>query len=95
MICYCGHDLGRVTLKTDGLCDHCRRSKWLQLALAILPKSERIAAGLARRGDKCCIHMKTVCYSICGVELRGGYWRAIVPLRRRVWFQNVGVSAED
>ena len=90
MVCECGEDLGRVTLRTKGLCDACGASKWLQCARSILPKSTAIAAGLTRRKAGSCVHQETQCISQCGVVRQDdGIWQPLTRSRREEWFQNV------
>ncbi len=88
MICECGIDLGHVTVKTVGLCT-CGRSKWMQCAQRIIPKSEAIAKRLNQEKKKLCRHHREPCISICGVMMVKGEWRAIDPVRRQQWFVNV------
>ena len=90
MVCECGEDLGRVTLRTKGLCDACGASKWLQCARSILPKSTAIAAGLTRRKAGSCVHQETQCISRCGVVRQDdGIWQPMTRSRREEWFQKL------
>lgn len=89
MICLCGADLGKVTMKTTGLCESCGRSKWLQVCHRTMVKGVAIAEGLNRRHDRRCVHNTTACFTRCGVILMGYRWEPIAEVRRQIWFKEV------
>jgi hypothetical protein len=102
MICTCGNDLGRVTLKTPGLCLKCGRSKWLQACRAHRPRSQAIADGLNRRFAPVCVHNTTTCITRCGVrmvngtmvhepvvKMVNGQWEPMSQDERETWFKDV------
>jgi len=90
LACECGANLGRVTLKTKGLCEVCGASKWLQCARAILPKSKAIATGLTARKAGSCVHGESICISRCGVERQAdGTWQPVGRDRRETWFKRI------
>ena len=93
MNCACGIDLGRVTLKTKGLCPSCGRSKWLQACTRHIPKSNAIASGLNKRQSMECVHRTTSCFTRCGVRLVVGGWVVITPAERENWFCEVNAIA--
>jgi hypothetical protein len=88
MQCACGADLGRVTMKTPGLCSRCGRSLWMQRARATRPRSAVIASRLDMRGAVLCPHGNSVCRAKCGVErLSCGGWHPVALERRDAWFE--------
>lgn len=89
MFCKCGTDLGKVTLKTIGVCDNCGRSKWRQVAEKIIPKSQAIANSLNIRFQRVCLHDRNPCISVCGVAMEVDDWMPITQEYRKDWFERV------
>lgn len=85
MICMCGHNLGKVTVRTVGLCPKCNKSIWIQVA----EKNDvrhATAAHLNRGRATRCRHGDKVCIARCGVQFEDGTWKPITDERRTAWF---------
>lgn len=55
MICLCGEELGIVTPWTNGRCETCNRSLWMQAAKLERPDSNKIAEQLNEIDAKHCL----------------------------------------